>query len=207
MNEPHPLVYVVDDDPSIRQALARLLKVAGFQVEVFSSAEAFLARPRPEGPACAILDLHLPGLNGLDLQRALVEEQVNLPVVFLSGHGDIPKAVRAMKAGAVDFLLKPFDDEDLLAAVQLALAQATERRRGEAERAEVRRRAQSLTPREREVMDLVVTGLPNKHVAQKLGVVEKTVKVHRGRVMDKMGAGSLPDLVRMAEQLNGAGSL
>jgi FixJ family two-component response regulator len=197
-----PTVFAVDDDPSVLKAVARLVKAAGFQVEVFASAEEFLARPLPDEPGCLVLDLHMPGLGGLELYQLLTDQDAGLPVVFVTGHGDIPTAVRAIKAGAVDFLTKPFHEQDLLAAVRLAIARGVNDRRAGAERAEVRRRAESLTPREREVMGLVVTGLLNKQVAQELGAAVKTIKVHRARVMAKMGAGSLAELVRMSEHLD-----
>jgi FixJ family two-component response regulator len=203
MTEYAPTVFVVDDDATVRAAVARLLKAAGFRAEVVASAEEFFARPLPDSPTCAVVDLHVPGLDGLDPQQILAGR--DLPVVLVTSNGDVPTAVRAMKAGAVDFLTKPFDERALLDAVRRALDRAAETRRAGAERADARRRAGALTPREREVMDLVVTGMLNKQVAQELGIAEKTVKVHRARVMGKMGAGSLVELARMAGQLNGAG--
>ncbi len=200
-----PRLFVIDDDPSVRRALVRLLSAAGFAAQGFGSAEEFLRQQLPDGPACAVVDVHLPGLGGLDLQRALEEGGSGLPVVFITGHGDIPTTVRAMKGGAVDFLAKPFSDHDLLAAVTEALARGAAARQKAAVRAAVQQRAGRLTPRERQVMGLVVAGMLNKQVAHMLGVVEKTVKVHRARVMAKMEACSLPDLVRMAEQLGGPG--
>jgi FixJ family two-component response regulator len=201
MNDPTPTVLVVDDDPSVRRALGRLLKSAGFGVETFASAEAFLDRPLPHGSACLVLDVSMPGLNGLDVQRALAERNAGLPVVFVTGHGDIPMTVRAMWAGATDFLPKPCKGTDLVAAVRRAVALHAQGREARSHSDELRRRADVLTPREREVMWLVVTGMLNKQTGHRLGVTEKTVKVHRARVMRKMGADSLAELVRMAEQL------
>jgi FixJ family two-component response regulator len=201
MTDPTPTVCVVDDDPSVRRSLGRLLKAAGFGVETFASAEAFLDRPLPDGPACLVLDVSMPGLNGLDVQRALAERNAGLPVVFVTGHGDIPMTVRAMRAGATDFLPKPCKGADLVAAVQRAVAVHAESRQVRSHSADLRQRAEALTPREREVMWLVVTGMLNKQTGYRLGVTEKTVKVHRARVMHKMGADSLAELVRMSEQL------
>jgi FixJ family two-component response regulator len=195
-------VFVIDDDPSVRKALGRLLKAAGFRVEALASAEEFLGRSLPDVPACVILDVQLPGLDGLDLQRSLAERDVGLPIVFITGHGDIPMTVRAMKAGAVDFLPKPFHARDLLEAVRQALARHAQARQRGAHQADLLQRAASLSAREREVMDLVVGGLLNKQVGHRLGVTEKTVKAHRAQVMRKMRADSLAQLVRMAEHLN-----
>ena len=202
MSDAAPFVCVIDDDPSVRRGLSRLLRAAGFRAAAFASAEEYLQLAPPDPPACLVLDVYLPGLNGLDLQRALADSEVPAPVVFVTGHGDIPMSVRAMKAGAVDFLPKPFRAEDLLAAVRLAIARHTRTEQQDAERAEVQRRAASLSPRELEVLALVVTGIPNKQVGSRLGVTEKTVKAHRAQVMRKMGADSLPDLVRMAQKLD-----
>jgi FixJ family two-component response regulator len=196
-------VFVVEDDASVRKALGRLLKAAGFRAELFGTAEEFLAGPAPEMPGCAVLDVHLPGLGGLDVQRILHENRLGLPVVFITGYGDVPTTVRAMKGGAVDFLLKPFRPEDLLAAVREGLARQAQARQTQAGLEELRHRAEALTPREREVMVCVVSGLPNKQVGRRLGVGEKTIKVHRGRVMRKMGAASFAELVRMVEKLEG----
>jgi RNA polymerase sigma factor (sigma-70 family) len=200
MTHPVPLVLVVDDDLSVRVALDRLLKSHGFGVEVFASGEELLGRPLPDVPACVLLDVRMPGLSGLELQRILAERKPDLPLVFLTGHGDIPITVRAMKAGAVDFLAKPCNDQDLLAAIREALARQARAREANAELAAIRQRAASLSPREREVMALVVRGLLNKQVGQQLGVTEKTVKAHRAQVMRKMQAASLAELVRLAER-------
>jgi FixJ family two-component response regulator len=195
------LVHVIDADSTVRTAVGGLLKSAGFRVRMFASAEEFLHDPLIDRPACAVLDLHLPGLRGPDLPRTLKETGIVLPLVFFTGHGDVPGTVQAMKAGAVDVLARPFSDRDLLAAVRQGVAQHALAVAVEVETAGLQRRADTLTPREREVMALVVAGLPNKRVAGLLGVCEKTVKVHRGQVMRKMQAESLPDLVRMAGRL------
>ncbi|HEX2930994.1 MAG TPA: response regulator [Candidatus Binatia bacterium] len=197
-------VFLIDDDPSVRRALTRLIKSAGYQVQTFASAQEFLGTSAgiEEGTStCLVLDVSMPGLSGMDLQRELQSKHRNLPIVFVTGHGDIPMSVKAMKAGAVDFLPKPVKEVDLLRAIKQALARAS---REQAEREEVEsllRRVNTLTPREREVMALVASGLPNKIIAFKLGTVEKTIKVHRARIMDKMEAESLPDLVRTVEKL------
>ena len=202
MAEPAPNVFVIDDDPSVRKALGRLLKSAGFQVEAFASADEFLEQFQPDSePACVVLDVCMPGLSGLDLQRALAKRKTSLPIVFITGHGDIPTTVRAMKAGAVDFLPKPFNNQDLLAVVRQAIAKHALARRTEAELSEIRRRAESLSPREQEVMAFVVSGIPNKQTGKQLGVTEKTIKVHRGHVMRKMRADSLAELVHLAERI------
>jgi FixJ family two-component response regulator len=201
MNEPSPIVFIVDDDQSVRKALGRLLRSAGFRVELFAAAEEFLGRPPPDAPGCVVLDVCMPGLSGLDLQRALAEKDPLLPVVFVTGHGDIPMTVRAMRAGAVDFLPKPCDGPALLAGVRQAVARHARARRTAAEADDIRRRADSLSPREREVMALVVSGMLNKQTGCRLGVTEKTVKVHRAQVMRKMRANSLAELVKMAERI------
>jgi FixJ family two-component response regulator len=196
-----PTVFLVDDDSSVRRALARLIKSAGYQVQIFASAREFLDRkPDETVPACLVLDVRMPGLSGIDLQRELTLTNLVLPIIFITGHGDIPMTVKAMKAGAVDFLPKPVRDADLLRAIEQALTRA---RREGAERKEledIQRRIDNLTAREREVMSLVVKGWLNKQIAVELGTVEKTIKVHRARVMDKMQVDSVAELVRLAER-------
>jgi FixJ family two-component response regulator len=191
------MVFVIDDDESIREALKSLIRSVGLSVETFASAHEFLQSSRPDVPSCLILDVRMPGLSGLDLQRDLAEANIHIPIIFITGHGDIPMSVRAMKAGAVEFLTKPFRDQDLLDAIQQALERDRRARSQQADTAELRNRYNSLTPRETEVFALVVKGLLNKQIALQLGTSEITVKLHRRQVMEKMHADSLADLVRM----------
>lgn len=195
------MVFVVDDDRSVRVAVERLLRSAGLEVETLESAREFLEREPVDVPCCLVLDVRMPELTGLDLQQAMQQADVDIPIVFITGHGDVPTSVRAMKGGAVDFLQKPFEGRDLLDAIHAALERDRRARAVRIEVATIDRRAQALTPREREVFGLVARGLPNKQIALELGAAEKTIKVHRGRVMQKMQADSLADLVRMAGKL------
>ena len=201
MPETNPAIFVVDDDASVRDAISNLLESVGLHGETFASADEFLSAPRPEVPSCLILDVKLPGRNGLEVQQELQAIGIQIPIVFITAHGDVPMTSRAMKAGAVDFLAKPFQKKDLLDAVTQALERDRVQREEQAEISILRARLDTLTPREREVMDLVVTGLMNKEAAAQLGLSEITVKVHRGRVMQKMEADSLASLVLMSEKL------
>jgi FixJ family two-component response regulator len=201
-----PIVFVVDDDPSVCQAVGSLLRSVGLKVEAFGSALDFLARKRSAAPSCLVLDVRLPGLGGLDFQAELAKADIRIPIVFITGHGDIPMSVRAMKAGAVEFLTKPFRDQELLDAVQLGLKRDSERLEAEKATADLRARFASLTPREKEVIARVTAGLMNKQIAGDMGVSEITVKVHRGNAMRKIGAKSLADLLKMAEVLRRAGA-
>ncbi len=201
MSEPESIVFVVDDDPSVRRAIGRLIGCAGLAVELFGSAQEFLASERPNVPSCLVLDIRLPGISGLNLQRQLAKANIHIPIIFITAHGDIPMTVRAMKAGALEFLTKPFRDQDLLDAIQLALERDRGRRQQEAELATLRERFELLSPREREVVDLVVSGMLNKQIAARIGTAENTVKVHRSRAMEKMQAPSLADLVKMVDRL------
>jgi FixJ family two-component response regulator len=201
MPESEAVVFVVDDDASVREALQRLIRSAGLSVEAFASAEEFLGRVRPDVPSCLVLDLRLPDLSGIDVQRRMVEANNEMPIVFITGYGDIPTTVTAMKAGAVQFLTKPLVEGDVLESIRDAIARDRAGRDHRAETADLRTRYMSLTPREQEVMQWVVSGLLNKQIAGELGISEETVKVHRGQVMRKMAADSLAELVRMSERL------
>jgi FixJ family two-component response regulator len=204
MSHPSPIVFVVDDDISVRESLELLIPSAGWRVETFASAQDFLAYDRPLAPSCLVLDLSLPDLNGLELQTRIAANQLEMPIIFITGHGDVPTTVRAMKAGAAEFLTKPFPDQVLVDAIQSALERSRAALDHEAEMRALRERYASLTEREREVMALVVAGLLNKQVGGELGISEITVKAHRGKVMRKMRADSLANLVTMSARLRGA---
>jgi FixJ family two-component response regulator len=201
VTEAEPIVLVVDDDPSVRTSTERLVRSVGFKVKTFGSAREFLESPRPEGPACLVLDVRMPGQSGLDLQRELIGSGVQIPIIFMTGHGDIPMTVRAMKAGAVEFLTKPYRKNDLLDAIRVAIDRDRASRQERLEAGALRQRYEQLTPREREVMALVVDGLLNKQIAGQLATSERTIKFHRSHIMQKMEAESLAELVRMAGQL------
>jgi FixJ family two-component response regulator len=207
MNQPDPIVFVVDDDASVRKSLSRLLRSGGYTAETFASATEFLASGRhQQSPACLVLDVRMPGLTGMELQERLRALKSTLAIIFITGHGDIPMSVEAMKGGAVDFLPKPFDDTQLLAAVAKAIAKSAHDRQTRGEIESIQERLATLTPREREVLELVVRGMLNKQVAADLGTVEKTIKVHRARVMEKMQVQSLAELVRLAERVGIGGA-
>jgi FixJ family two-component response regulator len=201
MPEPEPTVFIVDDDAQMRESLRNLIRSVGLRVELFASAQEFVQSQHPDAPSCLVLDVRMPGLSGLDLQKQTSEADLEIPIIFITGHGDIPMSVRAIKAGAVEFLTKPFRDQDLLDAIQEALDRSRKAREEQAATEDLRRRFGSLTPREREVMGRVVAGLLNKQIGAELGTSETTVKIQRHQVMEKMGAGSLPELVRMADRL------
>jgi len=201
MTDTDPIVFIVDDDDSVRKALTRLIKSVDLNVETFASADDFLKRESHNGPACLVLDIRMPGLSGLDLQDELVAAGLTLPIIFISAHGSIPLSVRAMKAGAVDFIEKPFEDQSLLDAINQSLKKDRRAKLEQAEVREIQRRVDSLTPRELQVFALVVSGKLNKQIAFELGTTERTIKAHRARVMKKMQAKSLADLIRLAEKV------
>jgi FixJ family two-component response regulator len=201
VTEGDPIVFVVDDDPSVRTSTERLVRSVGFAVKTFGSAAEFLASPRPEVPACLVLDVRMPGQSGLDLQRELTASGIQIPIIFVTGHGNIPMTVRAMKEGAVEFLTKPYRRNDLLAAIRAAIERDRASRKERVDASDLRQRYERLTAREREVMALVVAGLLNKQIAGELATTERTIKFHRAHIMQKMEAQSLAELVRMAGQL------
>jgi RNA polymerase sigma factor (sigma-70 family) len=207
MPQPGSVVFITDDEGSVRRSLERLLRTAGYNTESFASAAEFLARPDPDVPSCLLLDIRMPNLGGLDVQRAVKEGGRNLPIILMTGFADVESCINGMKAGAADFLLKPFDEDQLLRAVAAALAQSAEARQDRAERIELERQLASLTPRERQVFWLVVRGLLNKQIAGRLGTKEGTVKLHRANVMRKLRAQSVTDLVRLADRLGTAASM
>jgi len=202
MKDSDPIVFVVDDDASVRDAVQRLIASVGLRVQTFGSTREFLSSKRPEAPACLVLDVRLPDSSGLELQRDLAQANVHIPIIFITGHADVPMTVRAMKAGAVEFLTKPFRGQELLDAIQQAIAKDRAAWNERAQMSELRGRYESLTPREKEVLKLVTSGLLNKQIGAELGTSELTIKTHRGHVMEKMGAESLADLVKMSERLN-----
>src|SRR5271170_2523145 len=202
MKDADPIVFVVDDDQSVRDAVKRLIASVGLRVEMFGSTREFLASKRPEAPACLVLDVRLPDVSGLEFQRDLAQANIHLPIIFITGHADVPMTVRAMKAGAVEFLTKPFRGQELIDAIQDAIAKDRVAWNERAQMAQLRSRYDSLTPREKEVLKLVASGLLNKQIGAELGTSELTIKTHRGRVMEKMGAESLADLVKMSEKLS-----
>jgi FixJ family two-component response regulator len=195
------IVFVIDDDASVRKGLSRLLRSAGYMTETFASAEQFLGRGRFDGIGCLLLDVQMPGLSGIDLQKELNKADHHMPIIFITGHGDIPMSVEAMKKGAADFLTKPFDDKELLQAIEKAIEKDTSARAEYDEALEIRRRIELLTPRENEILHYIITGMLNKQIALKLGIAEKTVKVHRGRIMEKLCVDSVAELVRLAEKV------
>jgi len=201
VKETKPTIFIVDDDPSVRESTELMLKSVGFNVKTFVSAQDFLKANLQEDLGCLILDVRMPGISGLDLQEKLVSAKTPLPVIFITGHGTVPMSVRAMKAGAVDFLQKPFEEQDLLDAINRAITQQRERKSKKDEADKLQQRLKALTSREHEVFSLLVTGMANKEIAYKLGTSERTVKAHRAQIMEKMNAGSLADLVRFAEKL------
>jgi len=200
MPDPKPTVFVIDDDPSVLKGLARLLRSLGFDAETFASAELFLVREHYDGVGCIVLDVRMPGLSGMDLQDELSRADYSMPIIFITGHGNIPMSVQAMKRGAVDFLTKPFDDEELLQAVKKAIEKDGTAKAERAQVHDIRSRIDTLTPREREILGYVITGMLNKQIALKLDIAEKTVKIHRGRIMEKLRVDSVADLVRLAEK-------
>ena len=202
MSENNPRVFIVDGDPSIRKSLDRLIRSAGLAVETFATAHEFLERHSHKGPSCLVLDVKMPGLNGLELQEKLLSQEYAMPIIFITGHGDIPMTVKAIKKGAIDFLSKPFDDKDLLDAVHEALQTDSKAWTVRDELEDIHRRLKSLTPREYEILTYVINGMLNKQIAYALKISEKTVKVHRGRVMEKMGVDSVAELVRLTEKLD-----